>query len=144
QQVKRLHAAIIEAVEDQLLAIGRPPHGLLLVELFAIDPTRGAVVHVLVALGRDRDLFAGGILEHHVPIAVMGLPLAVGGIDARVLAAAARPADILTGAGTIVAAPTLPTTATRWPPGWRRGIGFDFAPFHGLQVELVALALVDE
>src|SRR5215208_2412901 len=56
RQIEVGNLALVEPIEGELLSIGRPPHRRALAELFAVHPTRGAVLdaRLYAALGRDR------------------------------------------------------------------------------------------
>ena len=79
-QVEVGHAALVEAIEGELRAIGRPPHRRVLVELLAVHPAADRVLRALrrVAIGRDRALVrAARLAQPQVAILVERLELAV-------------------------------------------------------------------
>ena len=89
------NAALVEAIERHLAAVGRPPDGGDLIELFAVDPARGAVLDALVgaAVAGDGGLGLGGEI-HQIDVAVLVVVLgpqrAVRRIGGGVLASALR------------------------------------------------------
>src|SRR5690606_25948475 len=94
-EVVVLDAALVEAVERQLLARRRPPHRRGLPQLFAVDPARGPVLHprLLVAVGRDGELVAPvRVADPEVAVAVERPEPVVRRLRRLVLPAALRPA----------------------------------------------------
>ena len=94
----------VEAVVRDLAAVGRPPDGARLAELFAVDPARRTVLDAIlvVAVSRDRRLVGPiGVAHPQIAIAIERFQLAVGGVgrgglpaafDARATASTTAPA----------------------------------------------------
>src|SRR5690606_1177671 len=126
-QVVIVDRTLVEAVESQLRAVGRPPHRGCLTQLLTVDPARAAVLDPLleIPLGGHRPLAAAiGHADVHVPVAVEGPPTGIGG----------EGLGGLTPPGHAPAAPSA--AATRFAR-----VGLDFGSTATLDVVAVLLAV---
>ena len=77
-QMEGLHAAVVEAIEDNLARVRRPPHRPPLAKLLAVHPTGRSVMDVRIAVGRDIDgLLTSLAHQHEIPVTVVRFPRAV-------------------------------------------------------------------
>ena len=86
--------ALVEPVVGQLLAVRRPPHGVALGQLLAVDPAGRTVLDAVLdaAFSGDGDLvLAVGVAQPDVAVAIEGLELLVGGDGLGELPAALGP-----------------------------------------------------
>ena len=79
---------LVELHEGDLFRIGRPPEGLILAELFRVDPIGERVAQVLGAVGGQGGLVAVHVLDVEVVAPGEGPDLEIGREDVAVLPAA--------------------------------------------------------
>src|SRR5260370_8993973 len=94
-EIKVGNVALVKAVVGDPCAVGRPPHGGALEQLFAVDPAGDGVLDAgfLAAVGGESDLVAAlGVAEPEVAILEEGFEPAIGAGGGIELPAARPPA----------------------------------------------------
>src|SRR5260370_38167987 len=98
-EIKVGNLAFVKSVVGDPCAVGRPPHGGALEQLFAVDPPGDGVLDAgfLAAVGGESDLVAAlGVAEPEVAILEEGFEPAIGAGGGIELPAARRPAATAT------------------------------------------------